>query len=211
MMNPKAPETLAADYFDRIYQTNPDPWLFESSKYEREKYLATLAALPVERYDQGFEIGGSIGVLTQMLAGRCNQLLSIDLSPIAQERARRRCLDQPNVEFRIMQFPREKPDQCFDLIVLSEVGYYFCQRDLFTARAWIIDSLRPGGHLLLVHWTHFVEDYPLTGDEVHDCFLEVTPTLLTRVYDVKEADYRIDLLSRPPLVVLPERFSKGRS
>ena len=69
-----------------------------------------------------------------------------------------------------MQFPRETPDQTFDLIVLSEVGYYLSERDLLMARDWIVNALRPGGHLLLVHWTPLVEDYPLTGDEVHDLF-----------------------------------------
>jgi SAM-dependent methyltransferase len=199
-MNPNAPETVSPDYFAKIYETNADPWQFESSPYEREKYIVSLTALPFERYRQGFEIGGSIGVLTHMLADRCNRLLSVDVSPVAQRCARARCSDQPHVDFKIMQFPRETPAQTFDLIVLSEVGYYLCERDLLIARDWIIKSLQPGGHLLLVHWTPFVEDYPLTGDEVHDCFLEATPGPLNRVYHVRKTKYRIDVLSRPKLL-----------
>ncbi len=95
-----------------------------------------------------------------------------------------------------MQFPRERPGQTFDLIVLSEVGYYLSGADLLRAREWIIQALQPGGHLLLVHWTPFVEDYPLSGDEVHECFLEMTPTLLTRVYQARKERHRIDVLSR---------------
>jgi predicted TPR repeat methyltransferase len=192
MMNPNAPETLSAHYFAKIYETNADPWQFETSPYEREKYLASLTALPLDRYRQGFEIGGSIGVLTRLLANRCDRLLSVDVSPVAQRRAQTRCSDQTHVEFGIMQFPRETPTQTFDLIVLSEVGYYLCERDLLIARDWTVNFLQPGGHLLLVHWTPFVEDYPLTGDEVHDCFLEATPTPLSRVYHAKTTKYRID-------------------
>jgi SAM-dependent methyltransferase len=197
-MNPNASETLTPHYFAKIYEANSDPSQFETSHYEKEKYLASISALPLKRYRRGFEIGGSIGVLTRLLADRCDRLLSIDLSPIAQSRARSRCADQPNVEFRIMQFPRERPRPPFDLIVLSEVGYYLCERDLLIAREWIVRSLQPGGHLLLVHWTPFVEDYPLTGDEVHDCFLEITPARLVRAHHSKQPTYRIDVLARPP-------------
>jgi hypothetical protein len=136
-MNPKAPETLTSPYFEKIYQTNPDPWQFETSRYEREKYFASLTALPTPCYQHGFEVGGSIGVLTRLLAGRCHRLLSVDISPTAQRRAQRRCADQPHVEFQIMQFPRERPGQTFDLIVLSEVGYYLSGADLLRAREWI--------------------------------------------------------------------------
>ena len=195
-MNSNAPESLGPSYFAQIYQTNLDPWNFETSLYEREKYLASLAALPLERYRRAFEIGGSIGVLTRMLADRCDRLLSIDVSSVAQERAQVRCADQPQVEFQTMQFPRETPDQTFDLIVLSEVGYYLSERDLLIARDWIVNALRPGGHLLLVHWTPLVKDYPLTGDEVHDLFLAITPAPFTCVFSSRKTNYRIDVLAR---------------
>jgi predicted TPR repeat methyltransferase len=194
-MNSIAPESLSPSYFAQIYQTNLDPWNFETSLYEREKYLASLAALPLERYRRAFEIGGSIGVLTRMLADRCDRLLSIDVSSVAQGRAQIRCADQPQVEFRIMQFPRETPDQIFDLIVLSEVGYYLSERDLLVARDWIVKALRPGGHLLLVHWTPLVEDYPLTGDEVHDFFLAITPAPCSCIFSSRKTNYRIDVLA----------------
>jgi SAM-dependent methyltransferase len=187
---------LGASYFAQIYQTNLDPWNFETSRYEREKYLASLAALPLERYGRGFEVGGSIGVLTRMLADRCDRLLSIDVSSIAQGRAQVRCADQSQVEFQIMQFPGETPNQTFDLIVLSEVGYYLSEKDLLIARDWIVNALRPGGHLLLVHWTPLVEEYPLTGDEVHDLFLAITPAPLTSVFSSRKTHYRIDVLAR---------------
>jgi predicted TPR repeat methyltransferase len=196
-MNSNPPESLSPSYFAQIYQTSLDPWNFESSLYEREKYLASLAALPLERYSHAFEIGGSIGVLTRMLADRCDRLLSIDVSSVAQARAQTRCADQPQVEFQLMQFPREAPGQTFDLIVLSEVGYYLSERELLIARDWIVGALRPGGHLLLVHWTHLVEECPLTGDEVHDLFLTFTPAPLQCVFSSRETNYRIDVLARP--------------
>jgi predicted TPR repeat methyltransferase len=195
-MNSNAPESLPPSYFAQIYRTNLDPWNFETSLYEREKYLASLAALPSKRYRRAFEIGGSIGVLKRMLADRCDRLLSIDVSSAAQRRAQMRCADQPQVEFQIMQFPQETPGRTFDLIVLSEVGYYLSARDLLIARDWIVRALRPGGHLLLVHWTPWVEEYPLTGDEVHDLFLAITPAPFSCVLSSRKTNYRIDVLAR---------------
>ena len=39
-------QSLAADFFDTLYQADPDPWRFETSDYEAAKYAATIAALP---------------------------------------------------------------------------------------------------------------------------------------------------------------------
>ena len=65
--------SLPATYFDDVYRANEDPWAFATSPYERAKYEATMAALPNERYANAFEIGCSIGVLSEMLARRCNR------------------------------------------------------------------------------------------------------------------------------------------
>ena len=56
----------------------------------------------------------------------------------------------------------------FDLIVLSEVGYYWQREDLERTANLLADLQAPGSHLVLVHYTAPVTDYPLTGDEVHD-------------------------------------------
>jgi hypothetical protein len=71
-----------------------------------------------------------------------------------------------------MQVPEEIPDQSFDLIVVSEVGYYWSMADLRRSRNFIIDRLAPGGHLMLVHFTVEVENYPISGDAVHEAFFE---------------------------------------
>ena len=74
-MNENQPNTLPPKYFDHVYQANRDPWNFETSPYEREKYAATLAALPRARYAEAFEIGCSLGILTAQLAPHCGHLL----------------------------------------------------------------------------------------------------------------------------------------
>jgi hypothetical protein len=74
-------------FFDAIYTENADPWGYLTSNYERGKYDATLAALPAAGYRSGLEIGCSIGVLSRRLAVRCEQMLAVDISSVAIERA----------------------------------------------------------------------------------------------------------------------------
>jgi trans-aconitate methyltransferase len=193
-MTPKS--TLTSDYFDQVYAANDDPWQFSTSLYERDKYAATIAALPSERYESGFEIGCSIGVLTQQFATRCRHLLSVDVSEVALRQARHRLADTPHVRLENRTVPDWFPNELFDLIVLSEVGYYWSLPDLLKARQLMLDHLRPGGHLVLVHWTPEVHDYPLTGDAVHDTFMELTGERgpLQRVFGKREETYRLDVV-----------------
>jgi predicted TPR repeat methyltransferase len=187
-------QSLPPEYFEDLYQTYTDPWKFATSDYEARKYAATIAALPQQRFRSAFEIGGSIGVLTKKLASYCDRLLSIDVSESAQQQAIERCKNLSQVRFEIMQFPRQYPDEQFDLIMLSEVGYYWCWEDLQVARSRIVDCLEPQGYLMLVHWLPISPGYPLTGDEVHNAFLEsnqLAPLLAKR-----EEKYRLDLFQR---------------
>lgn len=195
-MNQPQKQSLPSSYFDKLYSDNPDPWKFETSEYEASKYAATIAALPKERYRSAFEIGCSIGVLTQKLANRCDSLLSVDVSELALNQAIQRCQVLPHVRFQLLNVPKEYPDEMFDLTLVSEVGYYWCWEDFRQAQQLILEHLEPGGHLLLVHWTLYAKDYPLSGDEVHDAFLELTPTKLRHLKGQREEQYRLDLFER---------------
>ena len=197
-MNENQPNTLPPEYFDHVYQANRDPWNFESSPYERAKYAATLAVLPRPHYAEAFEIGCSLGVLTEQLAPRCGHLLAVDVSEAALAQARARCAELPQVEIKLLRVPEEFPNQQFDLIVLSEVGYYWSPADLARAADQLIAALNPGGQLLLVHWTPPVHDYPLTGDDVHQLFLSKAEPggPLRHLTSQRHETYRLDLLER---------------
>ncbi|PSB11977.1 methyltransferase [Pleurocapsa sp. CCALA 161] len=190
----KPKNSLPPSYFEDMYRANPDPWDFETSDYEAQKYQTTINALPKPCYSNALEIGGSIGVLTALLAQRCDSLLSIDVSSIAQQKAIARCQDLPQVRFKVAQVPQDYPEEMFDLTLLSEVGYYLSWDDLKTAQQLIIEHLHVGGHLLLVHWTLFAKDYPLTGDEVHDSFLQLSQ--LKHLKGLRQERYRLDLFER---------------
>lgn len=160
-------DSLPPEYFDRKYAEKLDYWEFETSPYEAAKYEASLAALPQAQYRRAFEIGCSIGVLTEKLAARCAELLAVDVAEAALAVARQRCAALPHVTVQRLQFPREQPADGapFELIVVSEVGYYWSREELAQARDWMSTHLAPSGTLLLVHYTPTATDYPLTGDD----------------------------------------------
>ena len=194
MVNIAQPNTLKPDYFDMVYAANADPWGFETSDYEKGKYADTLRSLPRLFYKNVFEIGCSLGVLTAQLAPRCGHLLAVDGSEAPLVRAREHCRGLQNVQIEQMQVPDRFPDGVFDLILISEVGYYWSPDDFKEAQAAILAHLEPAGQLMLVHWTPPVHDYPLTGDEVHDAFLRLDELKLLSGH--REETYRLDVLER---------------
>lgn len=162
--------TLSASYFDALYASNLDPWRFATSAYEQHKYAVTLAALPRPRYASALEVGRSIGVLTRDLALRCDDLVAIDAAEAPLMEAKRRCADRPTVRFERMSAPQQWPRGMFDLILLSEVVYYFAANDVARLASRVARSLAERGNVVLVHWTGET-DYPLTGDEASDLFI----------------------------------------
>ncbi len=189
-------DLVPPEWFETLYGTEPDPWHFATSDYERQKYAATLAALSRSTYGRGLEIGCSIGIFTRQLAPRVGKLLAVDVVPNAIEAARRECRDQPSVEFSLTRVPDELPAGRFDLITLSEVGYYWDHTRLEDFAAWLATALAPGGECVLVHWTGET-DYPLTADEVHDGIIRATSGFLRVRRSTAEETYRLDVLEAP--------------
>jgi 2-polyprenyl-3-methyl-5-hydroxy-6-metoxy-1,4-benzoquinol methylase len=136
--------TLRPGYFDALYAAHPDPWNFAASPYERAKYTLTLDVMPKPRSRTALEVGCSIGVLTRLLASRCDSLLAVDAAQAPLVEARRRCADLPNVRFEQMFVPEQWPRGVFDLILLSEVVYYLSREDVGRLATSVTRSLTPG-------------------------------------------------------------------
>ncbi|WP_342152116.1 class I SAM-dependent methyltransferase [Methylorubrum sp. SB2] len=192
-MNGRHAHTLPARYFVDLYASNPDPWRFTSSEYERGKYAATLQALPQARYARALEVGCSIGVFTRELGARCADLVALDIAPSAIEAARARCADRPQIDFVVGAVPEVWPEGHFDLIVLSEVLYFLDRDDLARLVAKVGRSLMPGGDCVLVHWTGET-DYPLSGDEAVEGFVSLASSICRPLAQRRTEQYRLDVL-----------------
>lgn len=190
-------------WFDALYAGDADPWRFASSPYEREKYAASLAALPDRRFPAALEVGCSIGIFTRQLATRCDRLLSIDVAEAALAQARMNCR-APHVTFANAAVPGEWPDGQFDLIVFSEVLYYLDRADIARAAACASDALRQAGAILMVHYLG-ATDYPVSGDTAADWF--IANVAIPVSHQSRTNDYRIDVLSnRAPENHHPDGF-----
>lgn len=180
-------------YFEQLYARDPDPWKFATSDYERDKYAATIAALPAARFRRCFEVGCSIGILTRQLAARCDAVLGTDVADNALAQARARCADLPGVRIERMVAPGEWPDGRFDLVIFSEVLYYLGIPGLHEAARKTLDSLEPGGTVILVNW-HGNTDGACTGDEAATMFMSDASSRLRPVHQSRAEKYRLDVL-----------------
>ncbi len=180
-------------YFDEMYRSDPDPWRFESSWYEQRKYALTIAALPERRYRSAFEPGCSVGVLSSLLAERCDRLLATDIVPKAVERARRRVRNSDALQFEVRAIPEDWPSGPFDLVVLSEIAYYFDERTLNGVLERLVSSTTPGATVVGVHWRG-TTNYPLTGDQAH-AVIDAHPSLQMAVHHL-ELDFVLDVWRR---------------
>jgi SAM-dependent methyltransferase len=186
--------TLDPGYFRERYAASSDPYGLAERWYETRKYALTVALLPRERYGTAFEPGCSIGVLTAQLAPRCDHLLACDAAPEAVASARARTAGLPGVQVERRVIPREWPSRSFDLVILSELLYYFDDADLGQVLGLGIGSLRPGGQLLAVHWRHPAPDHPRTGDEVHEAL--AAHAGLARLARYRDPDFTAEVYTR---------------
>jgi len=188
--------TLPPDYFEAMFRGDPDPWGLESRAYEAAKHARSVESLDGRQYRQALEVGCAGGMLTRRLAPLCDSLLAIDVSPTALKRARQRCQGTPQVLFDCLSFPEQTPEtKDFDLLVLSEVAYYWSDADLGRAADWIAQRLVPGGDMLLVHWTGET-DYPQTGDGAVTGLRSGLGDTVVEVRAGRTADYRLDVWRR---------------
>ena len=187
--NPSSP-----GFFEQLYQANPDPWNFAGDAYEQSRYDAIIAALSHRRYREGFEGGCSIGVLTERLAAHCDHLTAVDFSPSAIARARQRCAHLPNVNLVCASLDECLPLADADLIVLSEIGYYYTPEAWATTLEGIVAPLRSGSTVLAAHWLGSSADHTGKGDQVHDILRSNTHLRLE--HEQRFEGFRLDRLVR---------------
>jgi SAM-dependent methyltransferase len=85
------------------------------------------------------------------------------------------------------------PERKFDLIVISEILYYFSPGGVARIAEHAARSLQPDGMVVLVHWTH-PTDLPLGGDDAVARFMAAAAPELAPVRQLRTPDYRLDIL-----------------
>jgi SAM-dependent methyltransferase len=181
---------LSPAFFEEKYRDKSDPWDFSDSEYEQRRYQAIIAALAHKHYSRAFEPGCSIGVLTELLAAICDFVEAIDLSQTAVARAQKRCAHLRNVDVLCASLPERMPVTGIDLMVLSEIGYYFAADEWMRISSALIEPMPKGGTLLAAHWLGHSSDHCIHGDQVHEILLSLPKIQL--VHSERHEKFRID-------------------
>ena len=149
------------EHFEALYAADDDPWSVRAAWYERRKRALLLASLGRARYRHAFEPGCGNGEMSAALAARCDRLLACDGAASAVAAARRRLAGVDTGAVRIEQrsLPAQWPEgERFDLVVVSELAYYFDGAVLAGLMAKARGILDPGGELVLCHYLHDFDD-----------------------------------------------------
>ncbi len=156
------------DYFAGLYGRNEDPWGIGTRWYEARKRALLLATLPRERFARAFEPGCGGGHLSVALAPRCDALVAMELAESAAGQARQRLAPFPHARVLTGELPQQWPEGSFDLMVFSELGYYFPKPDWHEVAAMAATALADDGVIVACHFRHPFAEQQITAQAVHE-------------------------------------------
>lgn len=200
--------SVADEYFEQLFEGNDDPWAFRQRWYEQRKRALTLATLPRRHYPSIFEPGCANGELSAELASRCDRLLACDTSARAVALARQRLQDSPHATVMQGRLPHDWPQEPFDLIVFSEVGYYLDEADLRACIKRMSESLGEDGQLLACHWRPAIDGCPLDAEQVHRLLADELG--LPRISSHREADFVLEVFGHQRDSIAQQEFDNDR-
>jgi SAM-dependent methyltransferase len=173
--------SVSDEYFTGLYLAKTDPWDLATKWHDQRKYAITVASLPRRRYRRCYEPGCSIGLLTRMLAPRCDAILAVDCVEAAVDQARDAVQDFPHVQVQQAMLPAELPDATYDLIVVGDLLY------------GLVERLEPDGDIVAVHFRD-QHGGNYDGFNVHTALVQ-RPGLQRRVHHEDEW-FLLDVLRR---------------
>jgi SAM-dependent methyltransferase len=178
---------------EQFYRESSDPWGFRTRWYERRKRDILVASLPQQKFGSCWELGCSVGELTAALATRCERVFATDGNARAVAEARDRVRDFAHVQVEHQIHPEEWPNEHFDLIVFSELGYNFERSALHNLAERLRAALNSAGMLVACHWRYNIEGCAVNGNEVHELLEQVLA--MPRVVQHVEADFLLEIWS----------------
>ncbi|WP_130804012.1 SAM-dependent methyltransferase [Acinetobacter ihumii] len=182
------------EYFNQLYEKNDDPWSYVDRWYEYRKRAICLSLLLHDQYHKGLELGCANGVFSQQLAERCQHLVCVDANERAVYLAQQRLSTADHVKVLQKQLPDDFPEDAYDLIVISEIGYYLTQKELLQLIDLSTKNLTENGTVLLCHWRYPIDGFELNGENVHALFRQKMH--LSHYLSLSDRDFLIDIWTR---------------
>lgn len=108
--------------FEQLYRAHEDPWGLRVSPFTQYRYLALLERLAAfTPCDTLLDVGCGEGLFTRYLTGVAANVVGIDLSATAIERARHTVRQ---ADFHCIPLQDFQPTRHFDVVVAAEMLYY---------------------------------------------------------------------------------------
>ncbi len=151
--------------------------------------------------DTMMEVGCGEGILANLIAGDIGQYEGFDISQKAITRAIERNKNHANVSFQVRDFYKMSlPEKHYDVMIFSEVLFYFSLEELQPIPGKIFEALKPNAYLVLVHCRatgddesgNMIKDYG--AKTIHDLFVHFREFELMQ--DEWDENYRITVLKR---------------
>ena len=190
-------------HFETLFSKQPDPWKY-TIPYEQTKYEFTLSLLPKQKINKALEIACAEGHFTEQLAPLVDNLIAVDISQVALERAAERGKHFDHIKYQHLDLVEDNFPGQFDLITCSEVLYYVGSLDKLKAVAKkIAEALLPEGYLVMAHANQVIDeptqpgfDWGLSfGAKVIGETFAKTPSLQL-VKEIRTPLYRVQLFQR---------------
>jgi 2-polyprenyl-3-methyl-5-hydroxy-6-metoxy-1,4-benzoquinol methylase len=144
----------AADFESVYSRSRRDAWHYTENPFEKTRFDLVVEALAGMVVGKALEVGCAEGHLTRRLAGLAHQLTACDIVDAALERARDHCRELPNVQFLKIDVRTHWPDEVFDLVIYSDVLYYFSKPEIKRVIHDSAEHVGDGGHLLFANEWH---------------------------------------------------------
>ena len=190
--------------FEAAYTDSDDPWASAAPRYryQQRKYEQIMALLPDRQFRETLDLGCGLGLLSQRLAIRSDQVLGIDVASAALAHARIRALGIGNLSFTqgdVLDLPADL-DGRFDLLVIADTLYYLSPLGdelLKMLSTRLAKLLAPDGICVLANHFFFAADADSrVSRRIHDAF--AWSSGFSVVSQHRRAFFIASLLSRRP-------------
>ncbi len=132
--------------FERLYSRARDPWGLQYSPLATQRYLSLIEIISqVAPCTAILDVGCGEGVFTKYLTGFAREVVGIDVSPTAIERAKK-CV--PRASFHCVALEDFHAERRFDLVVAVEMLYYV------ESVGAALEKLQALGKTLIVTYAH---------------------------------------------------------
>ena len=115
--------------FERLFRKVKDPWGFEGSVFEEERFKVMRELMLKTGCGSVIELGCGEGYFTEKISEDCSKLVCLDVSETAIARAMKRtCIP----DYVVGDFTKDGviPEKDYDVAVAGEVFYYIKEDDI---------------------------------------------------------------------------------